>query len=60
MSTHHRDGQICIRVSRALRSELEAAAQDDGRGIADEIRRVLVDYAAKRITDRASASTEAA
>jgi hypothetical protein len=44
-----RDDQISIRIPKTLRFALEAAATDDDHGLSDLVRRVLIDYAAKRI-----------
>jgi uncharacterized protein (DUF1778 family) len=54
MSNKVRDDQINIRVSSTLRQELEDAAATDGRGLSGLIRMVLIQWAAQRVTDRAS------
>jgi uncharacterized protein (DUF1778 family) len=49
-----RDDQITLRVPVTLRSELEAAASAADRSLSDVVRAVLIDYAARRILERAS------
>jgi hypothetical protein len=50
-----RDQQICIRVPRELRAALSDVAIADGdRGLSGIIRKALVDFATKHITERAS------
>lgn len=44
--------QVAIRMSGLLRAELEAAAAEDGRPLAAQIRKVLVEWAAERVTSR--------
>jgi hypothetical protein len=47
-----RDAQIVIRVSRTLRAALEDEALADGdRGLSGIVRRILIDHAARRITE---------
>jgi hypothetical protein len=60
MSKHvHFEEQIVLRVAKPLRDELEAAAQADGRPLSNQIRKVLTDYAARRIIKRSNAGTAA-
>jgi uncharacterized protein (DUF1778 family) len=47
-----RDDQITLRVATALRAELEAAASADDLGLSGLVRKVLIDYAAKRVIER--------
>jgi hypothetical protein len=47
-----RDDQITLRVSGPLRAELEAAASADDLGLSGLVRRVLIDYATKRVVAR--------
>jgi uncharacterized protein (DUF1778 family) len=54
MSKKIRDEQINIRVSRPLRAALEDAASADERLLSDLVRKVLIEFAAKRIAERAS------
>jgi hypothetical protein len=60
MSTKiRRDAQIVVRVSTPLRSELESAAMADVDGdLSSTIRRVLIEFAARRITERAAAASK--
>jgi hypothetical protein len=44
-----RDNQISVRIPKTLRLALENAATDADHGLSDLVRRVLIDYAAKRI-----------
>jgi hypothetical protein len=44
-----RDDQLVVRVSRSLKSELEAAAAADSRGLSSQVRRVLIDWASRRV-----------
>jgi hypothetical protein len=55
-----RDDQITLRIPRPLRAALEDAALADGdRGLSGICRKVLIDFAAKHVTERAGANTEA-
>jgi hypothetical protein len=47
-----REDQLVVRVSRSLKSELEAAASADGRGLSSMVRRVLIDWASQRVVNR--------
>lgn len=47
-----RDEQIVVRISGSLRSELEAAAEQDSRPLGSLIRKVLIDYAVGRVAER--------
>jgi hypothetical protein len=47
-----RDDQLVVRISRSLRAELEAAASADSRGLSSMVRRVLIDWASRRVIDR--------
>ncbi|HTC04895.1 MAG TPA: hypothetical protein VK749_15940 [Xanthobacteraceae bacterium] len=42
------ESQVVVRISAPLRSELERAAEEDCRTLADKVRLVLTDYAARR------------
>jgi hypothetical protein len=54
-----RDDQLCIRVPRQLRIALEDAALADGdRGLSGIVRKALVDFATKYITERAGANAK--
>ena len=55
MSRIKRDDQIVIRVAKPLRAELESAAQEDGRELSNQIRKILIDFATRRVIDRNSA-----
>ncbi len=58
MSKNIRDAQICLRLSKPLRSALEDEATVAGDcGLSAIIRKILIDHAAKRITERAAAAT---
>jgi hypothetical protein len=48
----HYAEQLVVRVSRPLKTELESAAQDDGRVLSNQIRKILIDFAAARVLDR--------
>jgi hypothetical protein len=50
-----RDDQITLRVAGTLRAELEAAASADDLGLSGLVRKVLIDYAAKRVIERVGA-----
>jgi hypothetical protein len=52
MAKKLRDDQISVRIPKTLRCALEAAATDDDHGLSDLVRRVLIDYAARRILER--------
>jgi hypothetical protein len=53
MSKTLRDDQIPpIRVGRQLREQLEAAAAEEGRSLSNLARRILVDFAEKRLATR--------
>lgn len=54
-----RDDQITLRVAGTLRAELEAAASADEMGLSGLVRKVLIDFAAKRITERTGADVGA-
>jgi hypothetical protein len=47
-----REDQLVVRVSRSLKSELEAAAAADSRGLSSMVRRVLIDWASQRVVNR--------
>jgi hypothetical protein len=47
-----RDDQITFRVSSPLRAELEAAAGADELALSGLVRKVLIDFATKRIVER--------
>jgi hypothetical protein len=49
-----REDQLVVRVSRSLKSELEAAASADSRGLSSMVRRVLIEWASQRVVDRTS------
>ena len=49
------DAQVCLKLAGPLRMALEEEASARGRSLSNLIRFVLIDYAAKRITERASA-----
>jgi hypothetical protein len=50
------DQQIVVRIAEPLRTELEAAAEQDGRVLSSMVRRVLVDWAARRVIEREGAA----
>jgi hypothetical protein len=52
----HFEDQIVVRVAKPLRDELEIAARADGRPLASQVRKILTDFAAARILERASAA----
>jgi hypothetical protein len=49
------DNQITLKLAGTLRAELEEAAAADGRGLSGLVRKVLIDFAARRVTARAGA-----
>jgi hypothetical protein len=51
-----RDDQITLRVAGTLRAELEAAANAEDCGLSGLVRKVLIDFAARRITERGDAA----
>jgi hypothetical protein len=51
-----RDDQITLRVAGTLRAELEAAARTDDLGLSGLVRKVLIDFATRRITERGDMS----
>lgn len=51
-----RDEQIVVRISGPLRSELEAAAEQDSRPLGSLIRKVLIDHAIQCRTARDQAA----
>lgn len=52
MTKRLRDQQIVIRISTPLRGELERAAEEESRTLAEKVRLVLVDFAASRVVER--------
>jgi hypothetical protein len=48
----HFQDQLVVRVAKPLRAELESAAQDDGRVLSNQVRKILIDFAAARVIDR--------
>lgn len=47
-----RDAQITLRLAGELRVQLEAEADECGRSLADQIRRILIDHTAQRVLER--------
>jgi len=47
-----RDARITIRLAEPLRQELAAEADQDGRTLAEYVRRLLVDVAVQRLAER--------
>jgi hypothetical protein len=47
--------QLVIRVAKPLRDELESAAREDARPLASYVRRLLIEHATARVTERAEA-----
>jgi uncharacterized protein (DUF1778 family) len=50
-----RDDQITFRLARPLRDELKAAAEADELALSGFVRKVLIDFATKRIVERGNA-----
>jgi len=48
--------RVTIRLAEQLRQELEAEAQEDGRTLAEHIRRLLVEVAEPRWAEREQAA----
>jgi hypothetical protein len=55
MAKRIRDQQIVVRIAAPLRTELEAAADDEARTLGDLVRRVLIDFAERRLAEREAA-----
>jgi uncharacterized protein (DUF1778 family) len=55
MSKKVRDSGIHLRVAGTLRAALEEAASADDRSLSDIVRAALIDFATRRITERAGA-----
>jgi hypothetical protein len=53
------DEQICLKLARPLRLALEDEAASESRGLSNLIRRILIEHAAKRISERAGAEAGA-
>ena len=51
----HFQEQLVIRVAKPLRDELESAARADGRPLSNQVRKILIDFATARVTERAEA-----
>jgi predicted DNA binding CopG/RHH family protein len=51
-----RDARITIRLAEPLRQELAAEADQDGRTLAEYVRRLLVDVAVERLAEREQAA----
>lgn len=47
-----RDQMIVVRVATPLRSELEAAAVEEGRTLSNLVRKILIDHASERLAGR--------
>jgi hypothetical protein len=56
MSQTVREEQLVVRVAGPLRQQLETAAQQDGRTLSSMVRRILLDWAAAQVSDRAKAA----
>jgi hypothetical protein len=56
MAKKRRDDQICLRVPGSLRAALEDAAGADELGLSGLCRKILIEFATKYITERASAN----
>jgi hypothetical protein len=56
MAKKRRDDQICLRVPGSLRAALEDAAGADELGLSGLCRKILIEFATKHITERASAN----
>jgi hypothetical protein len=50
-----RDDQVTFRLARPLRDELKAAAEADELALSGLVRKVLIDFATKRIVERGNA-----
>jgi hypothetical protein len=55
-----RDRRATVRLASPLLSELEQAANEDHRTVADTIRQVLIEWAAERLVKRADTTAQAA
>jgi hypothetical protein len=53
------DAQVCLKLSGPLRAALEDEAAAESRGLSSLVRKVLIDFAAKRITERAGGAPNA-
>jgi hypothetical protein len=52
------EDRIVIRLAAPLREELTAAAKEAGEELSATVRRVLVEYAARRVTARGGPAKE--
>ena len=52
MAKSLREKQVVIRISGPLQDELAAIAAQEGRTLAGFVRKLLVDLAAQRLTER--------
>lgn len=52
-----REKQVVIRISAPLQDEIAAIAAQEGRTLAGYVRRLLVDVAAQRMTERNADAT---
>jgi hypothetical protein len=52
------DSRLTIKLSGELRTELEAAAKQAGEELSATVRKVLVEYAARRVTSRGGPAVE--
>ncbi len=46
------DNQICLKIADPLRETLEAEASADGRNLSSLIRKILTEYATRRVVSR--------
>jgi hypothetical protein len=51
-----RGTRLAVRIAEPLRAELERAAEEEHRKLADKVRAILIDYAAERATRREQAA----
>jgi hypothetical protein len=49
-----RDDQITLRLAGTLRAALEDEAASELRGLSSLVRKILVDYTARRVVERAA------
>jgi hypothetical protein len=54
-----RDAKILVHVAMPLKAEVDAAAAAEGRSTSDFVRRMLIDFADRRLAARATAEEAA-
>jgi hypothetical protein len=52
--TKRNDAQVCLKLAGPLRAALEDEAASEARGLSSLIRKVLIEHAVNRVTERAA------